>query len=135
VSRSCKRGADLRNWYRSGPYFFRGLALAVLATVILFTVPIKSIRLFPRRLVAFVIDLLLFSVGTIGLVSLLFEVGTVKPSALTSMAIVWMWVLLFVVSDWAFTGTHADSVGAKIKTCWKGMLSNGQDWRRQTNPG
>lgn len=102
--------------HRSGPYFFRGLAFSALAIAILFTVPVKSVRLFARRLVAFVIDLLLLGVGTIGCVSLLFEATIIRPSAVTSMAIVWSWVLLFVLLDWAFAGTPGKKImGFRLK--------------------
>jgi hypothetical protein len=102
--------------HRSGPYFFRSLALSALAIAILFTVPIESTRLFARRVVAFLMDLLLFGLGTIGLVSLLFEVGVVRPSAVTSMVIVWSWVLLFVLLDWAFAGTPGKKImGLRLK--------------------
>jgi hypothetical protein len=102
--------------HRSGPYFFRSLALSALAIAILFTVPIESARLFARRVVAFLIDLLLFGLGTIGLVSLLFEVGVVRPSAVASMVIAWSWVLLFVLLDWAFAGTPGKKImGLRLK--------------------
>lgn len=105
--------------HRTGPYLIRSLALAVLAAAILLTVPsFKSVRFFlARRVVAFVIDLLLFALGTAGLFSLLFEAEVVRPSAVTSMAIVWGWVLLFILLDWAFAGTPGKQiVGLRLKS-------------------
>jgi hypothetical protein len=40
--------------------------LLALAVAILFTVPIKGIRLLARRLVAFILDFVLFGLTTIG---------------------------------------------------------------------
>jgi uncharacterized RDD family membrane protein YckC len=55
-------------------------------------------------------------VGTIGCISLLFEAGIIRPSAVTSMAIVWGWVLLFVLLDWAFAGTPGKKImGLRLK--------------------
>ena len=69
---------------------------------------------------AFVIDLLLFALGTAGLFSLLFETGVVRPSAVTSMAIVWSWVLLFVLLDWAFAGTPGKQImGLRLRSARK----------------
>jgi hypothetical protein len=113
------KGSSIEFKHRTGPYFIRSLALAVLAAAILLTVPsFKSVRFFfARRVVAFVIDLLLFALGTIGLFSLLFETEIVRPSAVTSMAIVWSWVLLFILLDWAFAGTPGKQiVGLRLKS-------------------
>lgn len=113
------KGSFLEYKHRTGPYFIRSLAFAVLAAAILLTVPsLKPVRLFfARRVVAFVIDLLLFALGTTGLFSLLFESGIVRPSAVTSMAIVWSWVLLFILLDWAFAGTPGKQImGLRLKS-------------------
>lgn len=112
------KGSFIEFQRRSGPYFFRSLALLALAIAIFFTVPsFKSVRLFfARRVVAFLIDLLLFGLCTTGLVSLLFE-GVVRTSSVTSMAIVWIWVLLFVLLDWAFAGTPGKQImGLRLKS-------------------
>jgi hypothetical protein len=91
--------------HRTGPLFLLSFGLLVLAIVILFTVPIKGVRFFVRRLVAFLLDFLLFSLITIGISSVLFELGVIRQSALASMTIVWSWILAFVLLEWWFSGT------------------------------
>jgi hypothetical protein len=54
---------------RSGRYFFVALALLVLAIAILYTLrSVESVRLFAKRLAAFIVDLLLFALVTFALV-------------------------------------------------------------------
>src|SRR5439155_759424 len=44
------------------------------------------------------------------------EATIIRPSAVTSMAIVWCWVLLFVLLDWAFAGTPGKKImGLRLK--------------------
>jgi len=108
---------SVRRYYlKAGPYFLGSSALLVLAVLILYTVPIASVRLFAKRLVGFWIDVLLCGLITIGASVLLFEGRVVTPSAVVSMSIVWGWVLYFVLLDWRFAGTPGTlAVGLQIK--------------------
>lgn len=102
--------------HRTGPFFFGSVVLLALAVAILFTVPIKGIRLLARRLVAFILDFVLFGLTTIGVAWLLFETRLTRPSALTSMALVWSWIWLFVLLDWRFAGTPGKKImGLRLK--------------------
>src|SRR6266581_7382128 len=47
---------------RAGPFTYVAMGLSVLAIAILFTIPKNSIRLFAKRLVAFLVDLVLLGV-------------------------------------------------------------------------
>ena len=102
---------------RSGPLFFGSVGLAVLAIVLLYTVSFKGVRLLAKRLIAFSIDFLLFGLTTIGLMTVLFETWAVRPSALTAMAILWIWILSLVLLDWRFAGTPGKRImGLRLKT-------------------
>ncbi len=102
---------------RSGPFFLGSIGILVLAIVLLFTVPVKGVRLFAKRLVAFSIDFLLFGSITIGVMTLLFETRAVKPSALTAMVILWTWILSLVLLDWRFAGTPGKRImGLRLRT-------------------
>lgn len=92
-------------YHRTGPFFYVSLALLALSVTILFTIPIKSVRLLAARLVAFVVDLTFLGLLTYAVVDLLFKSQVIKPSAVISMAIVWAWFFLFVLLDWRFRGT------------------------------
>jgi len=81
------------------------MGLSVLAIAILFTIPKNSIRLFAKRLVAFLVDLALLGLFTFAIVDLLYKSQVIKPSAIVSMAIVWAWFFIFVFFDWRFAGT------------------------------
>jgi hypothetical protein len=97
---------SVRTWQqRTGPFVYVSSALVVLAVAILFTIPINSVRLLARRLVAFVVDYVLLGLLTMAMASLLFKSYAIKPSAVVSMAIVWTWLAFFVLSDWRFGGT------------------------------
>jgi hypothetical protein len=50
-------GAVMEFQRRTGPFIYVGLVLSALAFAILFTIPIKSIRLSAARSVAFLVDL------------------------------------------------------------------------------
>ena len=106
--------------HRTGPYFIRSLALAVLAAAIILTVPsFKSVRFFlARRVVAFSFIRFVCSShwAQPDCSRSFFEAEVVRPSAVTSMAIVWGWVLLFILLDWAFAGTPGKQiVGLRLK--------------------
>src|SRR5882724_5242110 len=90
---------------RTGPFIYVAIGLLALAIAILFTIPKNSIRLFAKRLVAFLVDLALLSLFTFAIVDLLYKSQVIKPSAITSMAIVWAWFFCFVFFDWRFAGT------------------------------
>jgi uncharacterized RDD family membrane protein YckC len=91
--------------HRTGPFIYVSLAFLLLAVAILFTIPIKPVRLLAARLVAFLIDLALLGLLTYDIVGLLFKMQLIKPSAVVSMAVVWSWLLFFVLFDWRFRGT------------------------------
>ncbi len=90
---------------RAGPFIYVAMGLSVLAIAILFTIPKNSIRLFAKRLVAFLVDLALLGLFTFAIVDLLYKSQVIKPSAIVSMAIVWAWFFIFVFFDWRFAGT------------------------------
>jgi hypothetical protein len=90
---------------RTGPFVYVSSALLVLAVIILLTIPISSVHLLAKRLVAFVLDYVLLGLLTMAIANLLFKSYAIKPSAVVSMGIVWTWFALFVLSDWRFGGT------------------------------
>lgn len=96
-----------KNLWNHTPVPFHSLVLACLALflVILYTIPDKSVRLLPKRGFAFLIDLALLSVFTVGVMHFLYEFDVVEPSAIVSMGIVWAWFVLFVLADWILKGT------------------------------
>jgi uncharacterized RDD family membrane protein YckC len=99
-------------------------ALFVLAVGILFTVPLNSVRLLAKRLVAFVLDLVLLGLFTLAVVGLLFRTEVVKPSAIVSLVVVWAWILLFVLFDWGFAGTPGKLLfGLRLKSRSEGRPS------------
>jgi RDD family len=103
--------------HRAGPFIYIGAALLVLAVAILFTIPIKSVRLLAGRLVAFIVDLTLLGLLTTAVVGLLFKSRAIKPSGIVSMAIVWTWFFFFVLFDWRFSGTPGKLIlGLKLRT-------------------
>jgi len=91
--------------HRTGPYLYIGIALIAFAVAVLFTIPIKSVRLLAARVVAFLVDLLVLSLLMIAVMQLLWTFEFVRRTSLVSMAIVWFWLLAFVLSDWRFGGT------------------------------
>ena len=109
--------SSARRFYtKTGPYFLGSAALLAMAVLILYTVPIVSVRLFVKRVVGFWIDILTCALLTIGASWLLFEGQAAKPSAVVSMAIVWAWVFYFIMLDWRFEGTPGTlAVGLRIK--------------------
>ncbi|HXU20895.1 MAG TPA: RDD family protein [Verrucomicrobiae bacterium] len=89
----------------TGAFFLAGVSLLTVAIAVLFTVPITSLRLLARRLIAFVFDLMLFGSITIGLLSPLYDLSLMRPNAATSLGIVWLWFFAFTVLSWRFSGT------------------------------
>ncbi len=108
---------SVRTWQqRTGPFVYASSALLVLAVVILFTIPINSVRLLARRLVAFVVDYVILGLLTMAIANLLFKSHATRPSAVVSMAIVWTWFAFFVLSDWRFGGTPGQFIlGLRLK--------------------
>jgi len=97
---------SVRTWQqRTGPFVYVSSALLVLAVIILFTIPISSVRLLARRLVAFIVDYVLLGLLTMAIANLLFKSHAIKPSAIVAMLVVWTWFAFFVLSDWRFGGT------------------------------
>ncbi len=90
---------------RVGPISYAGAGLVALAFLILYTLPINSVRLFEKRLFAFLIDLALLGLTTITIVGLLYKTRVLRPCALVSLGIVWTWFFLFVLSNWTFGTT------------------------------
>jgi hypothetical protein len=96
----------LKEFHRRAGQFFPGsLLLLVLSVAILYTIPIKSIRLLAVRLVSFVVDLAVLTLFTYAVINLLFKFQALEPSAVLSMSIIWAWFLVFVLCDWRFGGT------------------------------
>lgn len=105
-----------RVWNHSGPFHGLILAFSALVLVVLYTIPNKSVQLFPKRVFAFLIDLALLSVVTVGAMHLLYEADVLEPSAIVSMAIVWAWFFAFVLADWKLNGTPGQLVlGLRVK--------------------
>jgi hypothetical protein len=113
--------------HRSGEFFTGSLLLFALSVVILYTIPIKSIRLLADRLVSFVLDLIILALLTYAVVDLLFKFQVLEPSAALSMTIVWGWFLVFVLCDWRFGGTPGKLIlGLRLKD----VRSRGRDFIR-----
>jgi hypothetical protein len=94
-----------RFYHRSGRFFPGTVLLAVLSVVLLFTVPIKSIRLLAKRVVAFVLDFAVLALFTYSACDLLFRHHVTKPCGLVSLVAMWAWLFFFVFCDWLFSGT------------------------------
>lgn len=92
-------------YYRSGRFFPGTVLLFALAIALLFTVPIKSIRLLAKRAVAFVLDLAILALFTYAVCDLLFRHQVVKPCGLVSLIVVWAWLFFAIFCDWKFSGT------------------------------
>ncbi|MBZ5696232.1 MAG: RDD family protein [Acidobacteriia bacterium] len=106
---------------QTGPFDNLIIACLALALAILYTVPIKSVQLFAKRIVAFLVDLALLAVFTVGVTHLLFQGDVVEPSAVVSMVIVWIWFLLFVLVDWRIRGTPGQlMLGLRLRTVGQG---------------
>jgi RDD family len=101
---------------RTGPFNNLILACFILALVILYTIPNKSVQLLPKRILAFFLDFVLLAVLTIGVMFPLYEGDVVEPSAVVSMGIVWAWFCAFVLADWGLGGTPGQLVlGLRLK--------------------
>jgi len=96
--------------HATGPFLIPSALLLVVAVAILFTLPIKSIRLLARRLMAFAVDLAFLCLLTVAIVGLLFKSQALRASAVLSMAIVWTWFLLLVLCEWRFMATPGQQI-------------------------
>jgi hypothetical protein len=90
---------------KSGPFFLGFLSFTALGIAILYTVPEVATRAFVRRILAFLVDFLIFAIGTFSLLSCLIEIEVVSNSAFMAMCIVWGWVALFTICDCYLGGT------------------------------
>ncbi len=107
----------------TGPFSNLTLACLALTLAILYFVPIKSVQLFAKRVLAFVVDLALLALFTVGVMDLLYQGAVVEPSAIVSMAIVWSWFLLFVLSDWRLKSTPGKLlVGLRLRRASEGNI-------------
>lgn len=104
-------------YHRSGRFFPGTVVLFALAIALLFTVPIKSIRLLAKRTVAFVLDLAILALITYAVCDLLFRYQAVKPCGLVSLVVMWAWLFFTIFCDWQFSGTPGKLLlGLRLKS-------------------